>query len=1121
MLKTKGDSTVALDSAAARGGGRTVLAIAITRLACALVATLAAAVLVGWLLGVDALKRVVPGAVSMNPATALGFIAAAWALAAATFSGSRFPIAGRIAGGAVVLLGVLRLLGYMTDSDIRIDRLLFADRLDTGEPFPNQIAPNTALLFVLVGIGLITLDVEIRRRWRPAEFLAHACGFVATVAILGYAYGVRSFYGVGVFIPMAIHTALAFLLLGLGMLTARPQRGLVRMVIGNTGGGMILRRLLPAVLLIPPVLGWFAISGERMRLFPSAVGVALFAGAIMAALAVLVCFSAWSIDRVDAARHQAEKALSESERKLQAILDNAPAVIYVKSVDGRFTLVNGEFERLVRRGREDVLGRTDHDLFPEQAADTFRGNDLRVIESGRPMEFEEHAGWDESGARTFISLKFPLYNGGLEPYAVCAILTEISERNRVAEELRRAKEAADAGNRAKSEFLAGMSHELRTPLNGVIGMLELLLRADLSPEHRRFAWLAKSSGDMLLALISDVLDFSKIEAGKVELESAEFDLHYLVENVGGSFASRASTKGLKLVCGVHPNVPRLVRGDSGRIQQILTNLVGNAIKFTECGEVVLRVVNESESETAATVRFSVSDTGIGIAPERTDRLFQVFSQVDSSTTRKYGGTGLGLAICKQLVDLIGGEIGVQSEPGRGSTFWFVLKLPKVQGQGSAARSRLDDLRRLRVLAAEGDATNRELLCEQLRNSGLENQPACDAEGALAALREAVEQKRPFAVAILDHELPGGGGEELGRRVLGDAALCDTILILLTSATVVEEPQRWFEAGFAGWLARPTHREKLISVISDALASARSGYLRHRSSTEEAPVCKPFANASTTQARILVAEDHYVSQEVAREILLAAGYACEIVPNGKAATEAFRLGRYDLVLMDCQMPEMDGFEATRLIREFEREHARPRTPVIALTANAIKGDRERCLAAGMDDYTSKPLNPDRLLDTVGRYLSPRTGPVESAAPEQDAGQESPQPSKARAGEPFDLDCLMKRWGNKKDFVRQLVAMFQRRARSETEEIAGAFSAGDLEKVGQAAHAFRGAAANVAADRVRDAAALIEQGAKAGVAAGLEEALAELRAQVDRCLAFAPVGTLESSPAASLLTHMPPA
>ncbi len=685
------------------------------------------------------------------------------------------------------------------------------------------------------------------------------------------------------------------------------------------------------------------------------------------------------------------------------------------------------------------------------------------------------------------------------------------------EERKEAERAAEAANSAKGDFLATMSHELRTPLNGVIGMMELLLRSDLNEKQQRHALLAKTSGHTLLALINDILDISKIEAGKLELETTDFDLRHTVESLGVSLASQAEDKGLELICSVHPQVPALVLGDPGRLQQILINLTANAIKFTEHGQVVVRATKEVETERNITIRFTVTDTGIGIPPDRRDRLFRSFSQVDSSTTRKYGGTGLGLAISKQLVERMDGKIGLESEPGRGSTFWFTVKLQRQSVSDLQAPPLRDDLPDVRVLAVDDNATNREILAEQLNSYGLDNENACNGEEALAKLHDATARGTPFGLAILDMQMPGMDGEQLAQLIRSDPSLEDTGLLLLTSDCNGDDTDRLRSLGFSGWLTKPVRQSQLLDAIVDTLACARAVPSNQRKElpVENSDRTPRIQRAKPAGARILLAEDNAINKEAAMELLTLSGYRCEAVENGKDAVRAVLEHDFDVILMDCQMPEMDGFDATRAIRQLEKDGTllrgdKGKIPIIALTANAIKGDRDRCLESGMDDYLTKPLDPDRLVEVIEIHITrtddtPHTAPV-SISDEPPLKTETVLDSADRslgdASAPFNLEALFKRWGTNKAFAEKLIVMFCTQAPGDLETLEQALQAGDVEEATRFAHGLKGAASYVSAEAFREVAERLELMGCAGDLSDAEACISELKTELQRCLESGP-------------------
>ncbi|HEY9775362.1 MAG TPA: response regulator [Planktothrix sp.] len=787
-------------------------------------------------------------------------------------------------------------------------------------------------------------------------------------------------------------------------------------------------------------------------------------------------------------RKKAEAALRENQEMTRAIIESANDAFVSIDSDGKITDWNTQAEKIFGWTRSEVLGRGFMEtIIPPQSRAAHEA-DLKdfLTTNGKPSANKriEISACRKDGHEFPAELaSFPVQTAN--SMKMCAFIHDITDRKHSEEAVRRARDQAIDASKFKSEFLANMSHEIRTPMNGILGMTEMLLRSNLEERQRGFATTIHEAGNSLLAVINDILDFSKIEAGKLTVEIAEFEPVRIVESVAELLAHHARKKKLSLLTYIDPAIPPLMRGDPGRLRQILMNFAGNAIKFSESGEVVIRATVESEENDTVNVLLSVSDSGIGMTDEEMAKLFQPFVQVDGSITRKYGGTGLGLSICKRLVDLLGGTIGVQSIKGEGSTFWLCVPLQKAPNVHNATRLPRD-IAKMRVLVVDDEETSREILHEYVSSWGMRGGKAKDAKEALAILKESARSD-PHSVALIDLFMTGTNGLELGKAIREDDDLRKMKLILVTAYDNPGAGEDAITQGFNAYLTKPVKQSQLLDCITTVVSETTEDFAaRTTSEIPPIPASARLTLPDTAPVRtelLLVVEDHSINQEVALLLLKDLGFEAHVASNGRHALDLMQRCSYSLIFMDCQMPELDGFATTAIVRKSEA-HTGKHTPIIAMTAHAIEGSKEQCLSAGMDDYISKPIDPRQLEEMLVKWLP---APVEAPPSNGSTIEVSEQhPS-------IDLDALSRKYGGKN--VDRLIQAFLRDAPRQIEDLQVLIKEQNMPEVMSTAHGLKGISGTVQARAINQTCKDIEEAGRAKNWEDLARLAPKLRKQFD--------------------------
>jgi PAS domain S-box-containing protein len=966
---------------------------------------------------------------------------------------------------------------------------------------------------VLVAPDYRDIDAILVYRWLPARRLGLIVKMDQAEALApAYAFG-RAIVLISA-LALLLASALAF---ALARSVTRPVR-VLQSGVARFGRGDLDARL-------PET------SGDEMGLLAREFN--SMARAISEKEALLRASAAQLEQRVRERTAQLEAASREVEQAARAnrnMMEYSQDIICSIDEAGRFMDVSPACRKIWGYSPDELRGRLYIELVhPEDVALTNEAA-RRIVSGQAARNFENrYRRQDGSDVHMLWSARW----SDAEKSMFC-VARDITERKRGEQELRAAKVAAEEASLAKSQFLANMSHEIRTPMNGVLGPIGLLLDSKLNGQQRELTEIARSSAEALLGIINDILDLSKIEVGKLDIDPIPFNLLLAVEETASMMASKAEEKGVDLIVRYPPEVPRHVIGDPGRIRQVLANLISNAIKFTPQGHILINIeaeapkvqeahgASQAHGEDDITLRISVEDTGIGIAPDKIEHVFGRFNQADTSTTRRYGGTGLGLSISRQLVELMGGHIGATSTLGAGSTFSFTLRLP-LQSDAPTISLPDADLSGVRILIVDDNEVNRRVLHEQLDNWRLRNHSCESGEEALQVLRAAQAAGDPFQLAILDHQMPGMDGESLGKTIKADPLLQNTILVMLTSLGQKGDAMRLKAAGFAAYLLKPTRQSEMLGALvnvwtahSAVQASETSETAARHSGAEMAP---PETSKRLWEGtRVLVVEDNIVNQKVAAMMLQSFGCRVEVAVNGREALRSLDRSPFDIIFMDCEMPEMDGYEATAEIRL--RPDAKRTLPIIAVTAKATPGDRERCLQVGMDDYMSKPVKSEdfqaalkrwapktgeiaqRQADTATQVLaaeaSPSVGVASQYGDAASRGHTSGHSSETVSA--LDAEVIKRLRGlaeaTEASLLNQIFESFLGDGKAHISTLRGALHQDDSETLRKAAHTLKGAGANIGARRLADIAQELQALGEAGTVEGAASWVGQLEAEFER-------------------------
>lgn len=990
----------------------------LSRVLSSLIAASGCLVLVGWVFQVSILTSLIPGQRAIPPDAALAFFLLGISLRAMVTRQvpPQLKSETSVYAAAASIIGLFSFLLQIANGSNELrDFLLSMGAKVVPDLALTLMTPNIALEVVLLGLAVVLLQTKASVTHKLGQFFTLIVLVLALIAEVACAYSASSVVGLNYYFVMSLPISILFAALCLSLLFGQSERVLAGILASNGLGGTYARRFFTLTFVAAVGVGWLGTLGLSVRLYGPHLGAALLVVILLLAFSLVIWLLCRSLDRIFFDNMRDREHIQKVEEQHRLTFENLyEAFISVES-KGLIVDWNKQAENVLGWTKDEVVGTALFErIIPEEHRDSYYNALRNFVNTGQGTIFNKqielvvlHHGGHSIPAELSIS---PIQvNGDVQ---FCVFLRDISERKRLSEELSRARDMAMEASRLKSEFVANISHEIRTPLNAIVGMSDILLRRQLSDDLREFADTIHDSADSLLNIVNDILDYSRIEAGKLNLEITDFDIVSVVEGSTELIAGKAREKGLSLSAFIAPNVPGFLRGDPGRIRQVLLNLLTNSIKFTESGEVVVRVSLAASQEHNAIVEFSITDTGIGITTDALSRVFEPFTQADGSITRRYGGTGLGLSISKRLVGLMHGQIEATSAPAKGSRFWFTVPLSRSlkRPQITASKQVFQDVK---LLIVDGPPNASEIIQTYASSWGIRCETAATGEEALHMMRRESAANAPFDLAIVDFQLTYSDALALAQSVRKYDDIAHTKLILVSTFDDGDLSEDALKAGFSAFLTKPVKQSRLYDCIINLLSAqgeaqdeaiAKSEPNNVTSSTHVNSSSKSFAPGKL----VLVVEDNAVNQKVAIMQLSELGYPAHAVSDGKEALESISRTDYALVLMDCQMPEMDGFEATKAIRRKESLTGR-HIPIVAMTAHAMPEDRFKCINSGMDDYISKPVKRRRLQEVLERYIQTDDAVLGSKADDNSGETVREDMAVGSSREPIDFHGLFKDFG----------------------------------------------------------------------------------------------------------------